>query len=91
MSDDEQYVAVRGRVKEVRPRAVLFVVGESVERGDWVPRSLIHGADDKALDGKFAGEETTLRMFKWKARELGFEDERDDRYADRDLFGDPEC
>lgn len=84
---DEQYVAIRGRVKDVRAKSVLFVVGDSVERGDWIPRSLIHGADDIALNGKFGGEAMTLRMFKWKARELGFEPERDDDAADGDLFG----
>ncbi len=86
MSDD--YVRVRGRIKEIRPASVLFAVGAGVERAAWLPRSLIHGADDIALNGKFAGEEMTLRVVEWKADECGFTAPRDDNAAARDLFGD---
>jgi hypothetical protein len=37
-----------------------------------IPRSLIHGADDRTFEGLFAGEEVTFRLMDWKAEELGF-------------------
>lgn len=88
MSDGEDYVRIRGRVMEVRPKAVLFAIGRSVPRGDWVPRSCIHGADDRMLDSKLwrSGEETTLRIFKWKAEQISFTGEHIDEAAEEDLL-----
>ncbi len=82
MSGD-RYLTVRVRIEEVRPTSVLFRHGDTTT---WVPRSLVHGADDADLDGRFAGEEIALRIFAWKCRELGLEGERDRSAAARDLF-----
>lgn len=37
----------------------------------WVPRSLLHAADDLALDGARPGEDRTIRLRAWKAEEIG--------------------
>lgn len=40
----------------------------------WIPRSLIHGADDIRLDLLFFGSEGithTFRVVEWKAEEIG--------------------
>jgi hypothetical protein len=81
-----EYILVRGRIKEIRAKSILFAVGESVERGDWIPRTLIHGADERTLDARFAGEEVNLRVFAWKARELGFDAETTEDGTQEELF-----
>lgn len=89
MPDRDEYVSVKGRARTIKSTAVLFAVGETVSRAAWIPRSLVHGADDKRLDemaarvnGRRDGEAMTLRMFRWKAEEVGFDGERDDRTHD---------
>lgn len=69
MSDD--YVEVTAKLRAVRPKAVLLDVNGQDARGAWVPRSCIHGADDRGLDNIALGEEVTLRMFKWIADREG--------------------
>lgn len=88
MSAGEDYVRVKGAVMEIRSRSVLFAVGDSVKRGSWIPRSVLHGVDDKALDGRRGPFEIALRIMRWKAEECGFTDGRIDDGADDDLFGD---
>lgn len=87
MSDE--YVRIRGKVQAVRKGALMFSVGQSVPRAGWIPRSLIHAADDLTLDGLMVGAEITLRVREWKADELGFTSDRDPNGAARDLFGGP--
>lgn len=82
MSDGEDYVTVQATIREVRKQSVLITVGNSVPRGDWIPRSLIHGADDRQLDGKFEGEKMSLRMFRWKAEQVGFVTAQDEETED---------
>jgi len=53
----------RDAVLVERPRADSFV---------WIPRSLIHGADESKFAGMFIGEETTFRLMEWKAEEVGW-------------------
>lgn len=83
----EEYVTIRGRVLDVHKTSVLFSVGQSVPRTAWVPRSLIHGGDDRTLDGRFKGEEMSLRIFEWKVDELGWHDAHVAGAAVADLFG----
>ncbi len=90
MPSDESYTSVNGTIREVRPHAVLFVVGAAAHgccTQSWVPRSLIHGADERTLDSRFAGEAIGLRIFKWKVKELGWQSTRSPTGAVRDLFG----
>lgn len=83
MTDDraDDYVKVQGRARHVRDAAVLFAVGESVPRAAWIPRSVLHGADDLTLSrlagqinasGRTGGTAMTLRIRRWKAEEVGF-------------------
>lgn len=92
MTDSDDYVKVEGKVRHVRDAAVLFTPGEKV-CGAWLPRGVIHGADDIALRERTAeinrnanrgGTPMTLRVRRWKAEEVGFTGERD-RQTD-DLF-----
>lgn len=85
MSDD--YVRVPGTVKQVRAGAVLFAVGDGVPRAAWVPRSLIHGADDQALDQlTMVDAKMALRIREWKADELGWTGPNVQSGGERDLF-----
>ena len=69
MTDDD-YRIVTATVRGVRPNS--FFVDRPDGRGEVsIPRSLIHGADDRKLDGLFAGEAFTFRLRAWKAEELG--------------------
>jgi len=88
-SDD--YVKVQGKARHVSDNAVLFSVGDSVSRGAWIPRSLVHGADDLVLrdrrdqinrTGANVGTPLVLRIRRWKAEEVGFTGDADDQTAD---------
>lgn len=37
----------------------------------WVPRSLVHGADDPQIEDLDKGDEFSFRLMEWKAQELG--------------------
>jgi hypothetical protein len=82
MSEGDDHVRVTGRLQAIRNDAVMFSVGDAVPRAAWIPRSLIHGADDIALKGKNKGDQMALRIFRWKAEEAGFVTDRDDRTLD---------
>jgi hypothetical protein len=86
-AEDDEYVSVMGLIHEIRDGAVLFSVGDAVQGGDWIPRSLMHGADDLRLKTQLAkGDRAILRIFRWKAEEVGFITERDTETSD--LFDD---
>lgn len=91
MSGSDDYVKVKGKARHVRDGSVLFSVGDSVSRGAWIPRSLIHGADDLVLrdrreqinrTGAQVGTPMVLRIRSWKAEEVGFTGDADDQTAD---------
>jgi hypothetical protein len=82
MSDGEEYVRVFGTLIEIRKKSFLFAVGKGVSRGAWVPRGLIHGADDKAMDAMFNGQQMAVRIFRWKVEQCGFTSSRDDQTHD---------
>ena len=96
MSDE--YVKVKGKIAKIRAQSILFTVGDSVPRGAWIPRSLIHGADERQLDGlaaavlrmaKQGGVEREIRIFEWKAEEIGFITGRDGSTGDLFAQGRP--
>lgn len=72
----ETYRTVTTRFRGIAPSGKAFFVDKPRHRPqrDWavIPRSLIHGADDRTMDGLFVGEEVTFRLIDWKAEELGF-------------------
>ncbi len=65
-SDD--YRIVTAKVLRKKDEAILI----AVKQGEaWVPRSLLHGADDMALALIPNNSEWTFRLREWKAEELG--------------------
>ena len=80
----EDYVRIPCRIVRVREAAVLIAVGDSVPRATWIPRSCIHGADDRTLR---TNANRTLRIFRWKAEQEGLEPATDPAGASGDLFG----
>lgn len=70
MSGDK-YRTVTGRLKAIRPNAILVDNWRGGEA--WIARSLLHGADDlNMIERAVVGAEITFRLFAWKAEEIGF-------------------
>nr|DAU40458.1 MAG TPA: hypothetical protein [Caudoviricetes sp.] len=48
---------------------------DDVDNSDlkWIPRSLLHGADDIRLDRNDFGNKILLRVMDWKAKQLGIQ------------------
>lgn len=67
MSDD--YVTITGTLRAKTKAAVRIETEDSDPV--WIPRSCIHGADDKTIDSTERDEEITLRIFEWKAEAEG--------------------
>lgn len=65
------YVQVTATLRACRPKAVLLAIGEDVPRGAWVPRSCIHGADDRSLDRVAPGSAITIQVREWIAEREG--------------------
>lgn len=65
----DEYARVTAILQRVTPNA--FLVATPGGGSAWIPRSLIHAADDRKIEGMFAGEAISLRLFSWKAEELG--------------------
>jgi hypothetical protein len=65
MSDD--YVVIEGRVKFTRLKSILFVPIEGPV-DVWVPRSLLHAADDMAVEDNELEE---IRVREWFAQKEG--------------------
>jgi hypothetical protein len=87
MSSDEDYVAVNARLVKVTPDAAILFVGGRGGRTVSIARSLMHGADERLLDGHRPMTAITLRIFSWKAREQGLLETRAPGAARDDLFG----
>lgn len=82
---DESYTPVTCRLARIEPKSVWITVG-SAGREVNVPRTLIHGADETRLDGLLEGTKLDLRIFTWKAQQLGLTGS-DGTAAIGDLFG----
>ena len=71
MSD--AYRTVTARFRSIAPSGKAVFVDRPRAPGEVsIPRSLIHGGDDREIEGLFGGEEFTFRLMDWKAEELGF-------------------
>jgi len=68
----EEYVTIVARFMRRTAKAVLLAQGDSVPRGAWIPRSCIHGVDEKQIDDAATGQELTLRIFEWIAERKSF-------------------
>lgn len=62
MSDDP-YRTVEAKIARVREKSVLIKIGPLLHEV-WVPRSVLHGADDGDLDGQ-EGLDMRLRIREW--------------------------
>lgn len=80
MSD--RYTRLEATITAITDSAVRLEV-EGVQ--GWVPRSLIHGEDDRELDEDIVGCDMEIRIFAWKADEIGFPAARDRRQGDLGL------
>ena len=65
MSDT--YVSVSVILRRRTSKAVLVSPTEDRSIEAWIPRSCIHGADERTLDGVDLGDEIMLRMWEWIA------------------------
>jgi hypothetical protein len=63
----ESYVKVRGEFQAATNKGVLVRVNG---KDRWIPRSVIHMADDFRLHLRKRGDEITLRVMEWKASEI---------------------
>jgi hypothetical protein len=69
MADTYRYISTK--LRGIRMNAIL--VDDPLGRNQvWIPRSLIHGADEMKLHARYIGEERMFRIFEWKAEDLGF-------------------
>lgn len=74
MTSVDSYSHVKCRVVQVTRNAVLIdIVNSPWTRHEWIPLSLIHGADELALKlgNTMRSDTLTLRIMTWKVRELG--------------------
>lgn len=55
----------------VRRTANAVMINTPADEETWIPRSLIHSADDRHIDDLDRGDEFTFRIMEWKAKELG--------------------
>jgi hypothetical protein len=58
----ETYRTLDATICLIRPKAILV---ESDNHKAWIPRSCIHGGDERRLDALDPGDEVELRVFEW--------------------------
>lgn len=71
MSGTVEYVSILCRLIIRTRAAVQISVGEKGAVRAWIPRTLIHGADEIGLEARSIGIRFNLRIMRWKAAELG--------------------
>jgi hypothetical protein len=64
MSDD--YVTVTGYLRVATPKAILLQP-EDEPAAIWIPRSLLHGGDERLIDNTAMGEQIDIRVREWFA------------------------
>lgn len=67
---DDPYRTVTATFRGMTPHAIFIDRPNATDQVS-IPRSLIHGVDDKRFDALFAGEKITFRLFAWKAEDVG--------------------
>lgn len=65
------YIKVPALLSVVNKDSVRLCNPLNWAQGSSVPRSLLHGSDDMALDGRPCGTVYTFRIREWKAKALG--------------------
>lgn len=82
---DESYVPIACAISASTRVAVLIAVNAQ-GLCHWIPRALIFGPDEKTIDRAPKHKPMTLRIFAWKAKELGLEPAQNPGAAGGDLF-----
>ena len=67
---DDGYVVVSATFLSFTEKAV-FIQAEDAPAPVWVPRSCLHGADDRAVETLSSGYEVEFRVRKWLADQEG--------------------
>ncbi len=81
MADGDAYITILVSLVHLEEKAVRIAQGRHQA---WIPRSVIHGADDKLLTDLKPGEETKLRIMQWKAAQAGLVEAH---AGQKELFG----
>lgn len=68
MSDD--YITITGTFKAARPKSVLLHI-DDVRGPIFIPRSVMHGADERVCDEWAEGQEVTIRVREWFCEKEG--------------------
>lgn len=66
----DDYVTVTTILRRVRDQAVLVDRARDDRETVWIPRSVLFGADDLAVERAAIGAEVTIRVRRWKADDL---------------------
>lgn len=66
----DSYRTVTCKVAAVRPKAIEVII-DNRKGTYWIPRSLLHYADDRVMDELIPVVEHTFRVREFKAEELG--------------------
>lgn len=71
MDDDDVYANVPLTVHQRRPNAIRVAVEDGEGASIWLPRSVIHGGDNRDVDLARLPQAMTLRVRAWKAKQAG--------------------
>ncbi len=72
----DAYVTVTTTLRRVGDRAILVDRARDDRETVWIPRSVLFGPDDLAVERIAIGTEVTIRLRRWKADELGLRPDR---------------
>ena len=69
MASGDNYIPLTATVLAITEKAIRL----ETEHGGpaWIPRSCIHGADERTLDRAALNSEIAIRIFEWKAEQEG--------------------
>lgn len=67
----DSYRLISTKLRRISENAILVDDALGLKQV-WIPRSLIHGADEMKLSERYIGQERMFRIFEWKAEDLGF-------------------
>ena len=67
----DSYVTVTTILRRVGDKAILVDRAVDDRETVWIPRSVLFGPDDLAVERGATGAEVTIRVRRWKADDLG--------------------
>ena len=66
---DDKFVTIEVEFKHAKPNAVLVAKDDEEV---WLPRSLLSYRSDREMDRYTRGMIIDMKLFEWKARDLGW-------------------